>query len=245
MAIGSKRSLPTAPPAAAVVSLAMMEPRNTPWFQSKAWVTSGTVVRRRPPKRIAEIGTPLGSCHSGAMLGHWLAGAVKRAFGCAAGASFALVHALFFQSVIPAGVSFVMPSHHTSPSAVSAVLVKMEFFVMVCMALMLVSSLVNGATPKKPASGLMAYNWPSGPYFIQQMSSPMVSAFQPAMVGTSMARLVLPHAEGNAAAMYLNSPCGLVSFKMSMCSANQPSSRAITEAMRNAKHFLPSRALPP
>jgi hypothetical protein len=30
-----------------------------------------------------------------------------------------------------------------------------------------------------------------------------------------------------------------------MCSASQPSSRAITEAIRNAKHFLPSSALPP
>ncbi len=30
-----------------------------------------------------------------------------------------------------------------------------------------------------------------------------------------------------------------------MCSASQPSSRAITDAIRNARHFLPSRALPP
>lgn len=30
-----------------------------------------------------------------------------------------------------------------------------------------------------------------------------------------------------------------------MCSASQPSSRAMAEAMRSAKHFLPSRALPP
>ena len=60
-----------------------------------------------------------------------------------------------------------------------------------------------------------------------------------------MARFVLPHAEGNAAAMYFDSPAGLVSLRMSMCSASQPSSRAITEAMRSAKHFLPSRALPP
>ena len=32
---------------------------------------------------------------------------------------------------------------------------------------------------------------------------------------------------------------------ISMCSASQPSSRAITEAMRSARHFLPSSALPP
>src|SRR6188508_1624304 len=115
----------------------------------------------------------------------------------------------------------------------------------VSIALALVSYPVPGATPKKPASGLMAKRRPSSPNFIQQMSSPMVSAFQPGIVGTSMARLVLPHADGNAAAMYFDSPLGFVSLRISMCSASQPSSRAITEAMRNAKHFLPSSALPP
>ncbi len=30
-----------------------------------------------------------------------------------------------------------------------------------------------------------------------------------------------------------------------MCSAIQPSSRAMFEAMRSPKHFLPSSALPP
>ena len=77
------------------------------------------------------------------------------------------------------------------------------------------------------------------------MSSPIVSAFQPGMVGTSIARFVFPHADGNAAAMYLNAPAGFVSFKINMCSASQPASRAITEAMRSAKHFFPSNALPP
>ena len=49
-----------------------------------------------------------------------------------------------------------------------------------------------------------------------------------------MARLVLPHADGNAAAMYRASPPGGVILRMSMCSASQPSSRAITEAIRSA-----------
>ena len=49
-----------------------------------------------------------------------------------------------------------MPSHHTSPSSVSAVLVKIVLPPMVSMALGLVCMLVPGATPKKPASGLMA-----------------------------------------------------------------------------------------
>ena len=64
-------------------------------------------------------------------------------------------------------------------------------------------------------------------------------------MGISIAKLVLPHALGNAPAMYLTSPSGEVSLRISMCSAIQPSSRAITEAMRSAKHFLPSSALPP
>ncbi len=108
-----------------------------------------------------------------------------------------------------------------------------------------VSMFVPGATPKKPASGLIALSVPSGPIFIQQMSSPMVSTFHPGIVGMSMARFVLPHAEGNAPVTYRTSPAGEVSLRMSMCSASHPSSRAITEAMRSAKHFLPRRALPP
>jgi hypothetical protein len=93
---------------------------------------------------------------------------------------------------------------------------------------------VPGATPKKPASGLIAYSLPSGPNRIQAMSSPTVSTFHPLMVGASMARLVLPHADGKAAAMYRGSPSGGVILTMSMCSASQPSSRAITEAIRSA-----------
>ena len=46
--------------------------------------TSGMVEGRRPPKRMAVTGTPLGSSHSLAITGHWTAGAVKREFGWAA-----------------------------------------------------------------------------------------------------------------------------------------------------------------
>ncbi len=66
------------------------------------------------------------------------------------------------------------------------------------------------------------------------MSSPIVSTVHPGIVGSSIARLVLPHALGKAAATYFDSPRGGVSFRISMCSASQPSSRAITEAMRSA-----------
>ena len=79
---------------------------------------------RRPPKRIAEIGTPAGSCHSGAIDGHCAAGVVKRAFGCAAGRVSAGVQASPCQSIADAGGSSVMRSHHTSPSGVSAAFVK-------------------------------------------------------------------------------------------------------------------------
>ncbi len=110
----------------------------------------------------------------------------------------------------------------------------MEFLVAVSMAFLFDFMLVPGATPKNPCSGLMAYSRPSEPNFIQAMSSPTVSTFHPGIVGISMARLVLPHAEGNAPVMYLTCPAGLVIFRMSMCSAIHPSSRACTDAMRSA-----------
>src|SRR5437016_10364079 len=202
-------------------------------------------VERRPPNSIASIGTPFGSSHSGAIDGHCAAGVVKRAFGCAAGLSDAGVQSAPSQSIAWAGGSFVMPSHHTSPSSVNAVFVKIEFDATVAIAFGLVSSPVPGATPKKPYSGLTAYSRPSLPNFIQAMSSPTVSIFQPGRVGIIIDRLVLPQALGKAPAMYLLSPSGEVTLRISMCSASQPSSRAITEAMRSAKHFLPSSALPP
>ena len=65
------------------------------------------------------------------MVGHCEAGAVKRAFGCAAFAPVSLaisgVQRLPCQSMHSAGGSSVMPSHHTPPSGVSATLVKIVF----------------------------------------------------------------------------------------------------------------------
>ena len=223
----------------------MIEPRKTPCSQSNASCTSGTTVERRPPNRNASIGTPAGSSHSGAIDGHCAAGVVKRALGWAAGASESGVQSLPCQSIRWPGASSVIPSHQTSPPSVRAQLVKIELSRTVAMALGLVASPVPGATPKKPASGLIAYSRPSSPNFIQAMSSPTVSTFQPSRVGISMARFVLPHADGKAPATCLTWPSGEVSLRISMCSASQPSSRAITEAIRSAKHFLPSSALPP
>jgi len=148
--------LATPSSAAAVPSEATLEARKTPWRQSNASVTSGWALARRPPNRMAEIGTPLGSFHSGAMIGHWSAGAVKRALGWAAGSAEAGVQSRPRQSVRWSGISSVRPSHQTSPSSVMATLVKMQLACRALIALMLVPLPVPGATPKKPASGLIA-----------------------------------------------------------------------------------------
>src|SRR3954464_5715644 len=245
IAIGSKRSSPTVPAAAAVFSELIVAPRKTPCSQSKASRTSGAPEERRPPNRNASIGTPAGSSHSGAIDGHCAAGVVKRAFGCAAGASDSGVQSLPFQSIRCSGWASLIPSHQMSPASVLAQLVKIVFARTVAIAFGFVLEAVLGATPKKPASGLTAYRRPSSPNFIQAMSSPIVSTFQSSSAGTIIARFVLPQALGNAPAMYFESPSGLVSLRISMCSASQPSSRAITLAMRSAKHFLPNSALPP
>src|SRR6266851_4899079 len=163
------------------------------------------VVARRPPKIIASMGTPFGFSQSGSIVGHCEAGAVKRAFGCAAFApvSFAIcgVHFCPRQSKHSAGGSSVMPSHHTPPSGVSATLVKIEFVASVAMALGFVLTEVPGATPKKPASGLIARRRPFSSGLIQAISSPTVQTFQPSKPagGISIAKLVLPQALGNAA----------------------------------------------
>ena len=170
---------------------------------------------------------------------------MKREFGWAAGLSESGVQSLPVQSTRWAGGSSVRPSHHTSPSSVFATFVKTVSCSTIFSAFGFVLAPVPGATPKKPASGLIAYRRPSSPNFIHAMSSPIVSAFQPSSVGMSIERFVLPQALGNAPVMYFVSPSGDVSLRMSMCSAIQPSSRAMTDAIRSAKHFLPSSALPP
>src|SRR6266550_7241608 len=171
------------------------------------------VVARRPPKMIALIGTPFGSSQAGSIVGHCFAGAVKRAFGCAAFAPVSLaicgVHLLPCQSRHSAGGSGVMPSHQTPPSGVSATFVKMLFVASVAIAFGFVLTDVPGATPKKPASGLIARSRPFASGLIQAMSSPTVHTFQPSTPagGINMAKFVLPQALGNAAVPYVFSPC--------------------------------------
>src|SRR5437763_3853604 len=120
---------------------------------------------------IALIGTPFGFSQSGSIVGHCEAGAVNLALGCAALApvSFPIsgFHLLPCQSVHSAGGSSVMPSHHTPPSGVSATFVKIELVASVAMAFGLVLSEVPGATPKNPASGLIACKRPFSSVLIQ------------------------------------------------------------------------------
>src|SRR5262245_4333823 len=171
MAIGSRRTTPTLPVIAAVVSVLIAEPRKTPCAQSKASNTSGTTPVRREPKMTPEIGTPCGSSQFGAMDGHCCASTVKREFGCAAGPLPGFQDRPC-QSTSPSGAAGVRPSHQGSPDGVSATLVKIVFDRTIDVALGFVLGLVFGATPKNPRSGLMARSWPPASTHIHAISSP-------------------------------------------------------------------------
>src|SRR5712664_805993 len=148
MAIGSRRTTPTAPVAAAVVSEAIVAPRNTPCSQSNDLYTNGTVRARRPPNRIALSGTPCGSSQCLDSTGFRVAGVVKRELGWAALVPEAGVQGLPCQSIKRCGTGPSMPSHHTPRSSVIATLVKIEFWLTASMAFGFVLRLVPGATPK-------------------------------------------------------------------------------------------------
>src|SRR5260370_25147999 len=115
MASGSRRVMPTSPVAAAVVSLAIVAPKNTPCCQSNDSYTSGATRALRPPNINAEIGTPSGASHLGEMLGDCFAGTVYRAFGCAA-APLEGSQPSPFQLITPVLPSLPIPSHPASPS---------------------------------------------------------------------------------------------------------------------------------
>src|SRR5438552_18166620 len=103
IAIGSRRTTPCLPVAAAVVSDASVAPRNTPCAQLNDCITSGTVFDLRPPKMIALIGTPCGSFTRDDSIGLFVAGAVKREFGCAAFSADPFFHGRPCQSVSSSG----------------------------------------------------------------------------------------------------------------------------------------------
>ena len=140
-----------------------------------------------------------------------------------------------------------MPSHHTPPSGVSATLVKIVFLASAAIAFGLVFIDVPGATPKKPASGLMARKLARR----VRLNPCNVVADRPDLPAfKSCGRN--QHGEVRLAAGAGESRGHVCLFtfrtsapRISMCSAIQPSSRAMVEAMRSAKHFLPSSALPP
>src|SRR5579859_7794142 len=99
IANGSRRTTPTLPAAAAVVSLPRVAPKKTPFIQLNACITRGMVVARRPPKTIALMGTPSGSSANLLSAGLFVEGDVKREFGCAAFSGDPFFHGLPTQSV--------------------------------------------------------------------------------------------------------------------------------------------------
>src|SRR3954454_20460605 len=113
IAIGSRRTTPTAPVAAAVGSDDRVPPMKVPWVQSRASVTSGIVVLRRPPNRMASIGTPFGSSYSGARIGHCLIGVQYRLLGWLDSLPEPGVHGSRFHHVARCWL-FSSPSHQTS-----------------------------------------------------------------------------------------------------------------------------------
>src|SRR5579872_3258393 len=104
---------------------------------------------------MAEIGTPAGSSQCDDMRGACCAGTVYRELGCAA-PPLPPENLCPCQSVSSAGAFSVMPSHHGSFEAVMATFVKIVFSFTAAITFGLVCALVPGATPKNPASGLMA-----------------------------------------------------------------------------------------
>src|SRR5438445_7822235 len=109
---------------------------------------------------IALIGTPAGSSQAGSMVGHCEAGAVNLELGWAAFAPVSRaiwgVQGFPRQSRHSSGGSSVIPSHQTPPPGVSATLVKIVFLESAAIAFGFVFHEVPGATPKNPASGLIA-----------------------------------------------------------------------------------------
>ena len=186
------------------------------------------------------------------MVGHCVAGAVKRPLGCAALAPVALaisgVQRLPCQSRHSAGGSSVMPSHQTPPSGVKrdvgedGVLRQRRHGVGIGL------HRVPGATPKNPASGLMARRLPVrvglDPGDVVA-DGPDLPAFEIRRAESSWRSWSCRRRWGRRRRRRSSRPAGSSTPRMSMCSAIQPSSRAMLEAMRSAKHFLPSRALPP
>ena len=181
MAMGSRRTTPTAPVAAAVVSEAMMEPTNTPLLP-----VAGLVDQRRGLGAAAAEDDggdrhALGIVKLGADAGAVLGRSGEAAVGMRALLGRGLCRSRDGPSSPSAfsGGFLSRPSHHTVLSSrLWATLVKMVS----CLGGSSgrwgwTSSLVPGATPKKPFSGLIAHRRPSWPMRSQAMSSPTHQTF--------------------------------------------------------------------
>ncbi len=142
--------------------------------------------------------------------------------------------------------SAVMPSHQTSPSAVSAVLVKIGVIVMRAHRVRV--GLDAGARRDAEEPGLRvdrvqpAVGAEAASRRCRRRSSRPSSRAASARASRGSSCRTPTGTPPRRSGL---SPAGGVSLRMSMCSASQPSSRAIVEAMRRAKHFLPRRAFPP
>src|ERR1700683_2019095 len=144
---------------------------------------------------IAEMGMPSGSSQWAEIEGDCFAETVYREFGCAAGPIPGFQSSPFQLMSSSCGTP-LMPSHQGSREvAVMATLVKMASCCSAVLTFGLVFALLPGATPKNPASGLMARREPSEAICIQAMSSPTVHTRQPlsSSAETILAKFVFPY----------------------------------------------------
>ena len=210
------------------------------------------VVARRPPKMMAEMGTPSGSSQSGSMVGHCAAGAVKRPLGCAALAPVSLaicgVQRLPRQSMQLGGR---LVGHAFPPDVAvggerdvgeDGVAGERGHGVGIGLGVGAGGDAEEAGFGVDGAEPAVGVGLDPGDVVADGPDLPAFEACgrdQHGEVG-----LAAGAGEGGGDVGLL-ARRGISTPRMSMCSAIQPSSRAMLEAMRRAKHFLPSSALPP
>lgn len=182
---------------------------------------------------IAERGTPVLELNSGEMQGQFSAGAVKRELGCAEQvdlsflSNFAGFQGLPVQSMQCSGSfgkSFPPNGHIVGVKRNVG-----EDCAALCgLQCVVVGVLVSaGGNAKEavfgvdsPKSAVLAY---ANPRNVVADRFDFIARLFIVLGGISIARLVLPHAEGNAAATYFLVLSGKVTPRISICSAIQPS----------------------
>ena len=172
---------------------------------------------RRPPKMMAEMGTPWGFSNSGADAGAVLCRSGEAGVGVGSlgpSAVSGLQGSPFqFRACVGGILVQASPTTRCCRPGSCTTLVKMVPFLVDARALGLDFALVPGATPKKPFSGLMAHRRPSAPVthpgdIVAHAPAPCSPSSDSPRAESSMARLVLPQAEGKAAVIYRTSPWG-------------------------------------